>query len=258
MFAEERHRLITEMIAGNGKVTVAELSARFDITRETVRRDLAQLESEGTLRRVHGGAVSTLAASTREESHSERSTIHAEAKARIAQAAHRLLPGDGVSVMLDAGTSTEILAGLIAQNSANTPSLVITHALPIAARIAANPQISLELIGGRVRGLTSAATGAGTVEQFSRLSADIAFLGTNALHSTFGLSTPDPLEATVKTAMAASAQRVVVLADSSKFERLTLVQFAKIDAIDTLVTDAAPTGELAAALEAADVEVVLA
>jgi DeoR family fructose operon transcriptional repressor len=66
------------------------------------------------------------------------------------------------------------------------------------------------------------------------------------------------MEATVKTAMVASAQRVIVLADSSKFERLTLVQFAKLDAIDTLVTDAAPTGELAAALEAADVEVVLA
>lgn len=258
MFAEERHRLITEMIAGNGKVTVAELSARFEITRETVRRDLAQLESEGTLRRVHGGAVATQAVSTREESHSERTTLHSEAKARIAQAAHLLLPAEGVSVMLDAGTTTEILAGLIARNSFNTPSLVITHALPIAQRLAGNPQIPLELIGGRVRGLTSAATGAGTVEQFSRLSADVAFIGTNALHSSFGLSTPDPMEATVKTAMVASAQRVIVLADSSKFERLTLVQFAKLDAIDTLVTDAAPAGELAAALEAADVEVVLA
>lgn len=258
MFAEERHRLITEMIAGNGKVTVAELSARFDITRETVRRDLAQLESEGTLRRVHGGAVATQAASTREESHFERTTIHSEAKSRIARAAHRLLPAEGVSVMLDAGTTTEILAGLIAQDTTNTPSLVITHALPIAARIATNTQIPLELIGGRVRGLTSAATGAGTVEQFSRLNADVAFIGTNALHCTFGLSTPDPLEATVKTAMVSSAQRVIVLADSSKFERLTLVQFAKLDAIDTLVTDAAPNGELAAALEAADVEVVLA
>ena len=258
MFAEERHRLINEMIAGNGKVTVAELSACFEITRETVRRDLAQLESEGTLRRVHGGAVATQAVSTREESHDERTTIHSEAKARIAQAAHLLLPAEGVSVMLDAGTTTEILAGLIARNSFNTPSLVITHALPIAQRLAGNLQIPLELIGGRVRGLTSAATGAGTVEQFSRLSADVAFIGTNALHSSFGLSTPDPMEATVKTAMVASAQRVIVLADSSKFERLTLVQFAKLDAIDTLVTDAAPTGELAAALEAADVEVVLA
>ena len=257
MFAEERHRLISESLATHGKVSVSELSERFAITRETVRRDLAQLETEGLLRRVHGGAVGLESASTREESHSARSTVHAEAKRAIAAAAHHLIPPEGTSIMLDAGTTTEILAELIAQRgAANT--LVITHALPIAARISANAQLGLEFIGGRIRGLTSAATGAGTVAAYAKLRADIAFLGTNALHADFGLSTPDPLEASVKNAITASAQRVVVLADSSKHGALALVQFATLDQVDTLVTDRAPEGELAAALEAAEVEVVLA
>lgn len=257
MFAEERHRLITEAVETHGKVSVAELSERFAITRETVRRDLALLETDGLLRRVHGGAVGLAAASTREQSHSDRSTLHAEAKQAIARAAQQLLPSAGGSVMLDAGTTTAELAGLIAQQGGED-ALMITHALPIAARISANPQLALEFIGGRVRGLTSAATGAGTVTAYARLRADLAFVGTNALHADFGLSTPDPLEASVKAAMVASAQRVVVLADATKHDELTLVQFATLDQVDTLVTDRAPTGALAAALEAADVDVVLA
>lgn len=257
MFAEERHRLISESLATHGKVSVSELSERFAITRETVRRDLAQLESDGLLRRVHGGAVGLDSASTREESHSTRSTIHAEAKRAIAAAAYRLIPPEGTSIMLDAGTTTEILAELLAQRGVPN-TLVITHALPIAARINSNDRLGLEFIGGRIRGLTSAATGAGTVSAYSRLRADIAFLGTNALHADFGLSTPDPLEASVKSALASSAQRVVVLADASKHGALALVQFATLDQVDTLVTDRAPEGELASALEAAEVEVVLA
>ena len=257
MFAEERHRLISESLAAHGKVSVAELSERFDITRETVRRDLAQLEAAGLLRRVHGGAVGADSASTREESHSARTTIHAQSKRAIAEAAYALLPAEMTSVMIDAGTTTEILAEELAQHRSGD-CLVITHALPIAARISGNPQLALDVIGGRIRGLTNAATGAETVLAYSRLRADIAFLGTNALHPEFGLSTPDPLEASVKGAIARSAQRVVVLADASKHGSLTLVQFATLEQIDTLVTEKFPDPELAAALDAAEVEVVVA
>ncbi|ALG27828.1 DeoR/GlpR family DNA-binding transcription regulator [Glutamicibacter halophytocola] len=258
MFAEERHRLIVEQLETDGKVSVAQLSERFEITRETVRRDLAQLESENFLRRVHGGAVTTTEASTREESHLVRTAIHSDAKSRIAQRALSLLPVSDASVIIDAGTTTEFLAERMLRTNASAGLVVITHALPIASVLVQSQAVILELIGGRVRGLTGATSGAQTVEEYSRHRADIAFIGTNGLHAEFGLSTPDPLEAAVKRALVNSARRVVLLADSSKFDQETLVCFARLESIDTLVTDQQPGEELAAALEAADVEVVIA
>jgi DeoR family fructose operon transcriptional repressor len=261
MFAEERHRLIGGMLADDGKVTVADLSGRFGITRETVRRDLAQLESAGVLRRVHGGAVAASKASTTEESHTVRTSRHFAEKRLIAQRALDLLPHGPVSAVLDAGTTTELLAEAMvdripAQRAAEI--LAVTHALPIANRLAASPDFQLELVGGRLRGLTSAAIGARAVEQFQALRPDIAFLGTNGVHYEFGLSTPDVLEAAVKSAIVRCARRVVVLADSSKFGEEAFVRFGTLNEIDALVTDRAPQGALAAALERADVEVLVA
>lgn len=261
MFAEERHRLIGDLVATTGRVTVAELAQQLDITRETVRRDLAQLEQDGLLRRVHGGAVAGGTTSTAEESLSVRTALNHEQKSRIAARALELLPNGATSVVLDAGTTTELLAqamvsGLPAQRTGDL--LVLTHSVPVAYRIAAGGSFQLEVIGGRVRALTSAAIGAPTIDQYRALRPDIAFIGANGIHGDFGLSTPDPLEAAVKSAIVACARRVVVLADSSKLDQQTLIRFAGLEQVDTLVTDASPAGDLAAALDAADVEVVLA
>jgi DeoR family transcriptional regulator, fructose operon transcriptional repressor len=261
MFAEERHRLIGGLLADHGKVAVAELSERFGITRETVRRDLALLETSGVLRRVHGGAVAAGKASTTEESHTARTARNLAAKRAIALRALDLLPAGPVSAVFDAGTTTELLAEAMVERLSPTRAgeiLAVTHALPIANRFAASPGFQLELVGGRVRGLTSAAIGARAVQQFEALRPDIAFLGTNGLHPGFGLSTPDALEAAVKSAIVRCARRVVVLADSSKFGEEALVRFAHLDDIDALVTDREPQGALAAELERAEVEVLAA
>lgn len=259
VFAEERHRLVTEQLTEQGKVGVAHLSALFGITRETVRRDLAQLEQQGVLRRVHGGAVAATRTSTAEQSHTARTTQNLAAKRRIAAKALELLPRGATSMVIDAGTTTELLAGLLAEELAAPQAgqlLVITHALPIAQRV--SPALPLELIGGRVRGLTSAATGSHALAQLEDLRPDIAFVGTNGVDAEFGLSTPDSLEAAVKAAIVRCARRVVLLADASKLGQTALVRFAELSDIDTLVTDRQPAADLAAALEAADVEVVLA
>jgi DeoR family fructose operon transcriptional repressor len=136
--------------------------------------------------------------------------------------------------------------------------VVITHAIPIAGRLSGNPNIALQILGGRVRGLTQAAVGQSTVEAASRLRPDIAFVGANGIHATFGLSTPDPEEAAVKAAFVTSARRVVVLADSSKLDAETLVQFAALKDVDTVITDHEPSEELSAALAEAGVDVVVA
>ena len=255
MFAEERYRRITDMVGKDGRVTVAGLSSHFAITKETVRRDLALLENDGVLRRVHGGAIRDTGATTDEPSLTSRSARHTPEKKRIAQAALTLVPTTG-AVVLDAGSTTGSLSELLAADSRNAVT-VVTHSVQIAASIA-GAGLSVELVGGRVRALTSAAVGSSTVAQLSRLRADVAFVGANGIAAPFGLSTPDVEEAAVKTAIVRSARRVVLLTDSSKFHEESLVSFAPLEDIDALITDRAPEGSLADALSDADVEVIVA
>ena len=272
MFAEERQQLIVELVAASGRASVTDLAERFSITTETVRRDLAALETAGTVRRVHGGAVSPERISTTEESILERTVQRQTEKTRIAEAALALIPqGRSGSILIDAGSTTEALAELLAARTAGAEPperppgaaadaelVVITHALPIAAKLSGEPGIALHLLGGKVRGLTQAAVGQSTVEAARRIRPDIAFIGTNGISAAFGLSTPDPEEAAVKAAFVHSARRIVVLADSSKLDAETLVQFASLKDLDTVITDTNPSPALAAALADAGVEVVVA
>ena len=268
MFAEERQQLIAGLVAESGRASVTALAERFSITTETVRRDLAALEAAGTVRRVHGGAVAPDRISTTEESILERTIQRQPEKLRIAEAALAFIPQSPAgSILVDAGSTTEALADLIALRlaepgmsavGADNELVVITHAIPIAAKLAGEPGIALHLLGGRVRGLTQAAVGQSTVDAAHRIRPDIAFIGANGIHSAFGLSTPDPEEAAVKAAFVQSARRIVVLADSSKLDAETLVQFASLKDLDTLITDSEPSPELAAALADAGVDVVIA
>jgi DeoR family fructose operon transcriptional repressor len=263
VFAEERQQLISALVAERGRVSVTDLADRFSITTETIRRDLAALEVSGNLRRVHGGAVPSDRLSTREESILERAVQRQVEKHRIAEAALALIPQLTTgSILLDAGSTTEILADLLARqtpsSNGNDELVVITHAIPIAGKLSSTQGIALQILGGRVRGLTQAAVGQSTVEAAYKLRPDIAFVGANGIHATFGLSTPDPEEAAVKAAFVTSARRVVALADSSKLDAETLVQFANLKDVDTLITDGELSAELAAALAEAGVDVVIA
>lgn len=267
MFAEERQQLIVGLITASGRASVTDLAERFSITTETVRRDLAALEAAGSVRRVHGGAVSPDRFSTNEESILVRTDQRQPEKTRIAEAALALIPQDRTgSILIDAGSTTEALAELLAARTAAATAIsgtaaelvVITHSLPVAAKLSGEPGIALHLLGGKVRGITQAAVGQSTVEAARRLRPDIAFIGTNGIHAAFGLSTPDPEEAAVKAAFVQSARRIVVLADASKLDTETLVQFASLKDLDTLITDTKPSQDLADALADAGVEVVVA
>jgi len=262
VFAEERQLLIAELVADHGRVTVSDLAERFSITPETIRRDLDVLENVRQLRRVHGGAVAMNKLSMSEPSIAERQTQRQDEKSRIATAAMALIPTSRTaSIILDSGSTTERLADRLVTWSPSTPGdqlLVITNALAIAALLAGNDEIQLHLLGGRVRGLTGAIVGEAATSQLDALRVDIAFIGANGVDAEFGFSTPDTVEAAIKSAMVRSARRVVALADSSKLDEETLVRFAALRDVDTLVTDARPSPLLAAALAAADVEIVIA
>jgi DeoR family fructose operon transcriptional repressor len=255
MYAEERQQAIASLVMTQGRASVAELAQAYDVTTETVRRDLAVLDKAGVLRRVHGGAVPARALHLVEPGVGERETIRAEQKDAIAAAAIDLLPLGGAGVLLDAGTTT---ARIAAQLPTDRELVVVTNSVPIAARLAATPSVSLQLLGGRVRGLTQAAVGDQTLRVLDTLRVDIAFIGTNAISVRHGLSTPDSDEAAVKRAMVRAANYVVVAADSSKVGREDLVSFAPITSVDTLITDYEISDADRAAFTEQGVEVVRA
>jgi len=261
VYAMERQELIERQLRDEGRVSVVDLARRFDVTTETVRRDLDRLERSGALRRVHGGAVDASRASTAEASLPERRLQHGDAKRAIGAAAAAILGSDfRGSVFIDAGTTPAAVAAELPAvlGDGTRPIEVVTHSIEAAHLLAGDDRVSLTIVGGRVRGVTAAAVGAHTVRAIAELRPDIAFVGTNGISAGFGLSTPDPEEAAVKAAVIRSARRIVVVADAAKFGGELLVRFARLDEIDALVTDAAAPHDLARALADADVEVVVA
>ncbi|MCW2652554.1 MAG: DeoR family transcriptional regulator, fructose operon transcriptional repressor [Mycobacterium sp.] len=255
MYAEERQQAIASLVINKGRASVADLAQAYDVTTETVRRDLAVLDRAGILRRVHGGAVPVRALRVVEPDVMERENTRADYKDAIARAALAFLPISGGSVLLDAGTTTGRFAALLPPDR---EFVVVTNSVPIAARLATAPAISLQLLGGRVRGVTHATVGEPALRILDTLRVDVAFIGTNAISVAHGLSTPDSEEAAVKRAMVHSANYVVVVADSSKVGREELMSFAPIDRVDVLITDSEISGNDRGELTNSGVEVVVA
>jgi DeoR family transcriptional regulator, fructose operon transcriptional repressor len=255
VYAEERQHAIAGLVAERGRLAVTAVAEQFGVTTETVRRDLALLERAGMLRRVHGGAVPAGALTLVEPGLGERHGTRSEAKRKIAAAALDLLPSTDGSVLLDGGSTTAALADALPPDRR---LYVATNSVPIAARLSASPAITLHTLGGRVRGITQTAVGDATVRAMEDLRLDVVFLGTNGASAGHGFSTPDEAEAATKRAMVRAAQRVIVLADSSKLGREHLVRFAAVSDVDVLVTDDEADPGVVAELETMGIEVLVA
>jgi len=248
MYAEERQQAIAQLVTEHGRLSVAAIAERFDVTTETVRRDLSVLERMGLVRRVHGGAVPASSLAVIESGLGERDQANTAQKELVAKAALEQLPPPGGTILLDAGSTTGRFASMLPRDHRLT---VVTHAVPIAARLAVHPQIELHLLPGRVRTTTQAAVGADTVSALHHLRVDVAFLGTNGITVEHGLSTPDHDEAAAKRAMVGAARRVVCLTEA-------VIRFAALDELDVLVTDGGIDPADREAFEAAGPEVVVA
>lgn len=253
MYAEERRHEIEELARRDGRVEVSALAERFEVTAETIRRDLTGLEQRGVIRRVHGGAIS--AGRLRSEpAVSERSQVMAEEKQRIAKAASAHVPAGG-TILIDAGTTTGALASLLPTDRELT---VITNALPIAMTLSTRRNVELLFVGGRVRGVTLACVDDWAIRALDGLRVDVTFTATNGISVDAGLTTPDLSEAAVKRAMIQVGRRVIVLADHTKVGREHFARFGQLDDIDLLITDDGVSETAIAELHRAGVETVRA
>jgi DeoR family fructose operon transcriptional repressor len=262
VFAEERQRRIADLVSEAGRVSVTDLAADFDITTETVRRDLAALERAGSLQRVHGGAVPCRPHSLEELTFDDREIHNLDEKTTIAQSALSLLD-ETMSISLDGGTTCAAFARAIAHEAHERRSAgqaprqlrVITNSLSVIDSLAGAPGVEIFVLPGRFRPVTRAMVGPQTIAAIDGHRVDLAVLGTNGLGDD-GVSTPDHDEAATKSAFVNSGRKVVVLADSAKFGAVSLVRFAALDQIDVLITDAVPGEPMSTHLENAEVEVV--
>jgi DeoR family fructose operon transcriptional repressor len=253
MFAVERHQRIVEQARFAGRVDVAALASQLAVTAETIRRDLSILEGQGLLRRVHGGALPVESLGF-EPGLGARVAVMTAEKDRIALAALAEVP-DGGTILLDAGTSTARLAEAL---PTDRPLTVLTNAPSIAMALSARANLTLLLIGGRVRGRTLAAVDEWALRLLAEVYCDVAFVGTNGISVGRGLTTPDLAEAAVKRAMIRAGRRVIVLADHTKVDNDCFAQFGNLADIDVFVTDTGLDDDRAAQLSAAGLRVVRA
>lgn len=231
MYADERKRYVLETLRREGRVDAADVASELNVTGETVRKDLIQLERQGLLRRVHGGAVPVTSLSY--EPAVETRTEFRSEKVRIAKAALAHLPDRG-SVLIDAGSTTSALVELFPGDRELT---VYTNTLPLAMQLLTRPLLTVYTLGGRVRATTFAEVDDWAARALAELNVDVAFLGANGISLERGLTTPDQAEAAVKRRMLDCARRCVLLSDHSKFGTVSGVQYGAVSDIDLLITD---------------------
>lgn len=227
-----RQREIYTLALRHGSVDVSELARRFEVTTETIRRDLSELQDRQLLQRVHGGAVPV------ERHHHEpmvaaRDVQNAEEKLRIGQEAVAEVPEHG-SVIIDSGSTGQRFAEVF---PIDRDVHVVTNSLITGATLARRGVTALTVVGGSVRTNTFAMVDASTVATIRSLRADVLFISCDGLSFSRGLTTPYRDESLLKRAMIESSRRVVAIADATKLGNDQLFGYAELDEIDVLVTD---------------------
>ncbi|AYA19358.1 DeoR/GlpR transcriptional regulator [Streptomyces alfalfae] len=234
MTAEERQRRIVNAARASGSVDVTELAARLGVAKETVRRDLRALEDHGLVRRTHGGAYPVESAGF-ETTLAFRTTMHVPEKRRIAAAAAELL-GDAETVFVDEGFTPQLIAEALPQVAGGRPLTVVTASLATAGVLAEAENITVLLLGGRVRPGTLATVDHWTTRMLAGFVIDLAYIGANGISREHGLTTPDPAVSEVKAQAIRASRRTVFPGVHTKFGATSFCRFAGIGELETIVT----------------------
>lgn len=227
----ERLQKIAQLLRDRHVVRVQELCRIMRVSPATVRRDLTKMERRGLIRKVYGGAVSAGTQMT-EPVFDDKAAIRAAEKQAIATAALKLI-GPHDTIFLDGGSTVLALAKQLGSMDKLT---VVTNSLRVTSALAGTgPRVIV--IGGELRTLSQTFVGPLTGLMIEKLHVDTAFMGTIGLDIEKGLTTTDPREAYTKQQVIQSAQRVVLLVDSSKIGTVSFVAFGAVADADTLITD---------------------
>ncbi|CUH96589.1 hypothetical protein P22_2679 [Propionispora sp. 2/2-37] len=233
MFAEERKKQIMDLLRRKMRVTVEELVTAFGVTGTTIRTDLRELETLGYINRTHGGAIICDYDINPEDSIQERRDKNLAQKMQIARKARSFIE-DGDIIIIDSGTTTYELAREL---SSARDITVVTNDLKIGLELQKNREISLILIGGKVRNSFECTVGMTGIRLLDMLAVDKLFMSANALSLSNGATTPNIDQAEIKSKMIDISQKAYLLCDSSKIGKRTLCSFAAVNVFDSIITD---------------------
>ena len=237
MLAEKRHEYILQELKRKGSITVNEIKEELGISESTIRRDLNLLDEEGKLVKVFGGAVSAgFEVSGSEPSVTQKREININGKKLIAKYAAGLIEPDDF-VYMDAGTTTGCMIDYITEKRAVYVTNAVTHARNLAAL-----GFRVILIGGELKGATEAVVGANAIEMLRNYNFNKGFFGTNGISIKCGFTTPDINEAEVKKMAMCHCNHKIILADSTKFDNVSSVTFARIDTAKIITDEEVPAG----------------
>lgn len=231
MLPEERQKYILQQLQEYRSVRIADLCEQLNVTRETIRRDIYELEEKGLAKKVHGGAI--LDKANVEAEYMKRRTINIEEKKAIARLAASFVE-DGDALYIDLGSTTYFFAQAIKTKKNLT---VITNSLPIAIELSSSPEIKVILPGGIIRNGELSLSGPISMKGLDEIYVDKAFIGVAGVAIKSGFTNIHLGEAEVTKKMLQNSQLKVVLADYAKFNTTTMVRVAKISDIDLLITD---------------------
>jgi DeoR/GlpR family transcriptional regulator of sugar metabolism len=239
MLPEERRRAILHYVRRSGSMDVTALSQRVRTSAATIRRDLRLLEQRGDLQRTHGGAVPSSPGTSYEPVYQEKLRQNAAAKRAIARHAATLVR-DGDVIALDAGSTT---FGLVPHLRALRNVTVVTTDLKIAVALADGSAVEVIVVGGRVRPNLFSTVGPTAEASLEGLHANIAFLGADGIDPEAGVTNANLDEAATKRRMLGTSLRTVLLADHTKFGKVSLARVCDVDAFEAIVTDAGLSDE---------------
>lgn len=248
MLSSQRKQTILALLAQEKQVQSRDLSQRFGLSEDSIRRDLRELAAEGLLQRVHGGALPVSAALATFET---RKSVQTASKQVIAQKAVSLIQ-PGQIVLIDGGTTSAELVRLLPATLSFT---AVTHSPSVALALADHPLVEIILIGGQLYKHSVVTVGAAMLESINRINADL-FMGVTGVHPAAGLTTGNFEEATVKRALAGRAAETVVLASAEKLNSASAFAIGDLSLASTLVVETQPDEALRQALSQQGVTVI--
>lgn len=229
MITTQRYELILNFLNEYGNGTINDFVDLTGTSSATIRRDLTQLEDEGLLSRIHGGA--TIDRIESEKSYTDKSVMNLKDKIHIAKTAAALIE-DGDTLFIDAGTSTYEMLPFI--NKKNLT--IVTNSVTLISSLVKDGHL-VYLLGGKVKPTTYAIIGTEAVEKLNNLSFDKCFIGTNGIDIEHGFSTPDSDEAAVKRTALKRSKAKYILGDTSKFHKTAFVKFAELSDAELITND---------------------
>lgn len=233
MLAANRHEEIMKLLNKDRFVKVSQLSRMFNVSEETIRRDLDKLEKEGLLKKLHGGAVPIDINNVENiKPISERITENINEKLVIARLALELID-DGDTLILDSGSTTLQLAKLLSSRKVT----VITNDISIAYELSQGDEVNLIIVGGNVRPKSFSIIGSECEKSISSFNVKKAFISAGGINLKTGLTASNTGDAYVKRAIINAGDTVICLADHSKFEKTALFSFASFKDVDIMITD---------------------